>query len=625
MNKKNKQYPKKDQNQIRQTIKIEAYARGFFSILIGLFFLVLGIGDFRDSFNAGFFMFTAILCLVFVVAGILFLRKPEKMDQREYDLSDPENKKNQTDELIRQKRREKYLKYSKKYKNLQYLFFAKHAWTWTQVLIIMAFVSLFALIFISALEIKFLYIVYILAAALVLWCFYINYNKKSRDMLFAQYKSFGLEKKEAKADFEESKFYTISTEFVYVSSRFIYDSQSGLLLPVSDIVLVFPGFDRQVTQKIVSKVEVAHYLVICFENGKIHKLMCPEEIGPVLEEDIVNAGNAVTTGYSYELFSQYMLAPNKFRSEPKLLEHVTQMPVGPDILNNKEAYEERKVNEYSKAQNPQGNNSPETISAASCIKNLFEEEQLLDEKLACRQAPQEYRDRYKTFKKSMEKSYKIQSILFGLSGAIIVFLWLVLCILDCSKTVSTIMLILLAVDIIFKFFTVKLHLNIALLPSFSIYAKKEVKLSLEGKSLMELPEVHDKMELIYPNNMLEKDLWQCNNIIIDRYYDAENLYLVDLLRTMKIPFSSIREISPEPVRGRIKYQYRDIENEKDAVPVFLKPDNVPVLFYNVKVLIDSEIYAMCIPESELDTFCRITNVPNPKNGSDLNNIMNEIK
>lgn len=605
MKKKQDLYQNMTQKQLKQSVKYSSLFRGIGSIIIGILFLIIGASAVLEDNDTSTFVFCAVVCLVFVYAGIFFLKKPEKMEQKEADMTSSENPNNQNDTIELQERRNKYINYSKKYKNLRYLFLAKAAWPLTQAVVIALFSSLMLSFLIIALENKLISAVYILIVLSVFYLIYRQVVKKNYDMLFRQYKNFGLDKAQAEADFKESLFYTVSTEFVYVSSKFIYDSQSGLLLPVSDVVLVFAGYDRQVSQKIVSKVEVAHYLVVCMANGKIHKLMCPEDLGPVLKDDIVNAGNSVTTGYSYELFNMYLSAPDKFRFDYKPLDNVTQMPVGPDTLNNRDTYQGKIVNETTvNTTYPDKTSSNITFNTAPGFRNLLSNEKIVEEKLTWKQPDQEFLNRYNSFIKRMNKSYKIQGILLFFGDFIFLGLFCILSVLKCPNIILRAILILMVLDILFKIVASRIHFNLLSLPSFKIYTIKNIKLIIEGKSKMEIPEDHDQMEIFLPEKMLDKDLWTCKNILRDRFYDSENLYLADETRVIKIPFCSISSISAAPTKGRIEFNIKTIE--KMSQMVFLKPDNLTVPFYTVKISIEDQSYDLCLPEYELEAFCQIT-------------------
>ncbi len=618
-----------DRNQAKLIRKTNSGFKGVMSIVFGLLFLIFGVSELLDTFEPGSFLFSVILCIALVGLGIFFLKQPERDEKKEKALDDREKMQLKNQNVDLQKRREKYLAYSAKRKNLRYLFFVKSSWAWTQAVIISAMVLLPVWVLASAISAMIILYVYILIVLVIFYIIYCKNDKRYYDILLGQYKEHGLEKEEAKADFAESRFYRIGKEFIYVSSRFLFDSQSGFLIPVSDIVMVFTGYDKQYSPSVFSGVKASHYLVVCLENGKVFKLTYPEEICPVITEDIKDYGSSVTTGYSGELYRQYLSDPASFRYDYKAIDNITQQPVSTEIISNRRNVEGNSNIVNNKTVNDNTVNDtvkdefakkkPVTVNfvnnsniSSGDFKNLLENEKLIEERLTYKRPPQEYLDRMKACSESCKKWNKIQIIIFLLSGVIIFILCLLLCSFECPKFISDIFIILLAADILFKILVVKFGFNILKLSVFKSLYKKEDELYKEGLSKIDLPEVHDKIEIFIPKNKLDNDLWQCANLKMFSYSDNENLYLADILKTIRIPFESIN-LSENIKKGRIRFRIKDENPEEIRGALFIKADNLTVPFYTVKISVDGEIYDMCIPEYEMETFCKMTHVKMPGN------------
>lgn len=645
-----------DPNIIKLRRKNSTRFKGTLLLIIGILFLVSGAGRYLESFDSTDLLLSVIFCLVLVILGIFILKQPERDEKKEQLIDDTERQKSMLQNEEVQKRRQMYLDFSKKHKNLGFLFFKKSSWAWTQATIIASVVFLLLVLPLAL----FIHISFLIAAVpILLIAFYIVYRKHDKffyDCLLKQYKDYGIEKAEALSDFAESNLYRMAKEFIYVSGRFLFDSKSGYLIPVSGIVLVFSGYDKNFAQSSVSEITASYYIMVCLENGQIYKLMCSEGLCPVLEEDIAAVGTSVATGYSAEQYGTYLFDPGKFRYEHIEFENVTLLPVNTEIISNTVKYnyqavhksvdnagqnipdnavlhenkavqnipdntasyvnnaEQKNPDNTAAYSNNQNHNNSYTNSANTFFKefnNLLDNSNFKDDKLVYRRPPKEYMERYNAQSEADAGALKLLLYVYMFSELIIFVLWLFVRSLKCPSVVSSIMLILLILSVAFKIFAGKSKFNIYKLPLFDIVNKKKLSLYYEGLSKMELPKEHNRMEIFLPADKTDNNLWKCGNLLMFTYSDDENIYFADVLKTIKIPFDSL-SVSGGKKLGRIEFDLKKRPPEKLQNEMFLKPENLTVPFYTVKVLIDQVQYDICIPEYEMSEFCRMTHLDMPQ-------------
>lgn len=247
------------------------------------------------------------------------------------------------------------------------------------------------------------------------------------------------------------------------------------------------------------------------------------------------------------------------------------------------------------------------------FKTIFDDEQLMNEKLIYKRSSTEFTQEYTSFMESLVKKAKLILKIILCSGIIWLVLWLSSDLINCPNYVTRILGYIFFLDIIIKICIFKFSDHVIDFSKKPAVKEKIKQLEKKGIVEMNLPEGADTMEIFIPKTKEEisasddnYDGWICENRVMSRYYDESYLYLADMLRTIRIPLESFKSISPKPLGGRISTWLQTYPAKEKTGVKFRNAHNIIVPFYTIEIFISGRSYNLCIPFYELESFCDIT-------------------
>lgn len=303
---------------------------GVFSVLIGALFLLGGIFFGAALKSLGGFILMFIFALIFIGAGVYFFNQPKIEKNKQAALDNPNSRAYRKRQEKIRKGQERYLKMAEKHPSLKTLMCFRAA-------AIFGFFSVLCFVFaFFSLAVGVIAITVAITGIICGIAFFQSIFGKSYRTIIKGYSEHGISKEDAELDFKTSKVYMKSTDIFSVSSRFFVAPEVPAVLAIEDIVWVFSTFDTvdQYSNGMYSHTDRKYGVAIGLENGMLIKIYCPEELCSILINDIVTAGNMITEGYSKELHSLFLSAPENFKSTAKNSANIIYTPVGPEYFKD---------------------------------------------------------------------------------------------------------------------------------------------------------------------------------------------------------------------------------------------------------------------------------------------------
>ena len=298
------------------------------SMLIGAVMWFIGIFLTVKLSDTGFLIAMGLIGLFFILGGIYFWNQPKVMEKKLRALDDPNSRSYKKKQAELEKKRQKYLDKAGNHKSLKFILGFRQSVIYGISFLLSILFTLFFII------IGIIPIFLFVTDALLCAAFVYALSGKQYRVLMDGYNEHGLDREEAESDFAGSRAYIVTNEVMAVSSRFFLSSSEAILLSLSDIVWIFSAYDNVDHYRrggIYNYTSRSYHLIIGLENGMMIKTQCPEELCPVILDDIMKNGISVTSGYSEELETLYKNDPEHFRNALKPVENIIYTPVGPEF------------------------------------------------------------------------------------------------------------------------------------------------------------------------------------------------------------------------------------------------------------------------------------------------------
>ncbi len=301
---------------------------GIVLAIMGVAFWFLGIYMAVEDNDKGFLIIMGIIGLSFILTGLYLWHHPKAMEKKLRELDDPNSQSYKKKQEDLEKKKQKYLAKAESHKSLRFILCIRKAVIYGICLLVCLVLTV---AFILAGRTP---IILFIADFLFGFAFFYAFTGRQHRKIMERFSEHGLGRDEAESDFAGSRAYIVTNELMSVSSRFFLSSSEGIVLSLSDIVWVFSSYeniDHYSRRGIYTYTSRRYHLNFGLENGTVIKAQCPEELCPVITDDVVKNGISVTSGYSEELEALYKNDPEHFRNALKPAENIIYTPVGPEF------------------------------------------------------------------------------------------------------------------------------------------------------------------------------------------------------------------------------------------------------------------------------------------------------
>ena len=304
-------------------------ASGIVSVMIAALCLAVGIFFLAALKSVGGLIAMLVFTLLFAGAAVYFFNQIRIEENRTRALDDPGSKAYRKRQQINAKKRAEYLRKAEHHGSLKSILCRRAALIWGGATVL---VWLLSAVFLLAGLFFIIFLVFDIAFPLA---FAASLFGKHYRSVLSEYAEYGLDKREAEANFAESRAYLISTDLIAVSRRFLTVSAIPVVLPVDEIVWAYSAYDsiHKYSSGMYSHTERSYCVIAALSDGRQFKIQCPEALCEAILADLADAGTMVTLGYSDELNALYDASPEAFRAAVKDQLHAVHDPVGPEVFN----------------------------------------------------------------------------------------------------------------------------------------------------------------------------------------------------------------------------------------------------------------------------------------------------
>lgn len=319
----------------RKTRSRDSFIRGICSLIIGGMIVLLALFVLIPMQSPEGFFIILIPAAVFIVFGVICLKKPDKDLEKSIEMDDRYSEQYNARQTELDISRENYVSKAEKHGGLLNMLYVRELMskpvfilTW---LIFGPLAALAGGIGIRTVVSLFMFLFILILSIWNFLCALFGYKYFT---FLRTYKKFGLNKKEASQDFAESRVYQTPNEMISVSRRFILLRDQFKMIDIEKIKWIFAGYDvhNKYEGKHYTHSEREYFVAVDIPLYGMYKIYCPEELCSVLLDDIRASCQSVVTGYSQELHELYKKDRENFRDSAIYCAAPDTEPYGPMFM-----------------------------------------------------------------------------------------------------------------------------------------------------------------------------------------------------------------------------------------------------------------------------------------------------